>query len=362
MDRIDAIALFSGGLDSILAARLLADQGLNVLCLHMTSPFFGDARQIPYWQNAYGLRIAQHDLGDAFVELLRQPAHGFGKTLNPCVDCKILLLQEAKKIMLAHGAKILATGEVIGQRPMSQRRDVLNTIMREADVKDCLLRPLSAQHLDVTPMEAAGLVDREKLLAIQGRGRQEQLALAQNRFHLAKIPSPSGGCKLTERENARRYWMVLEHSNDPKAKDFDLANTGRQFWLNVGETFYWLSMGRNSRDNDALRALRSEEDALITFPGIPSPVALARYGSQWPDEILKLAGQTTLSYAIKALANSSRASMNVSCQSSSRSFVVEANRQSGFSLPDWETIHTTLKARRRRQLAPENEYRNTSSE
>ncbi|MBO4336204.1 MAG: tRNA(5-methylaminomethyl-2-thiouridylate) methyltransferase [Desulfovibrio sp.] len=355
MDRIDAIVLFSGGLDSILTARLLADQGLRVLCLHMTSPFFGNASQIPFWERAYGLTITQHDLGEAFVELLRKPAHGFGKTLNPCVDCKILLLKEAKQVMLAHGAKILATGEVIGQRPMSQRRDVLNTISREADVKDCLLRPLSALHLDITPMEEAGLVDRQQLLGIQGRGRQEQLSLAKERFHLSHIPSPNGGCKLTESENARRYWMVLEHCPKACAKDFDLANTGRQFWLSWEKSFYWLSMGRNSRDNDCLRALCSEEDALITFPGIPAPVALARFGSQWPDEVIKLAGQTTLSYAIKALSMSSQASMQIKACGRSRSFVVEAERQSGFALPAWETIHSCLKDRRRQELAQNND-------
>ncbi|MBR3664346.1 MAG: tRNA(5-methylaminomethyl-2-thiouridylate) methyltransferase [Desulfovibrio sp.] len=346
METTCAIVLFSGGLDSILAARLLSDLGHKVLCLHMTSPFFGDSRKIASWEHHYGFTIIRKDVSEAFVELLHKPAHGFGKTLNPCVDCKILLLKEAKKIMLEQGAHFLATGEVIGQRPMSQRRDVLNTIIREADVKDCLLRPLSALHLEPTPMEIAGIVDRKKLLGIQGRSRQEQLALARDRFHLTHIPSPAGGCKLTERENARRYWMVLKHLKKPRGRDFDLANTGRQGWLRSGEATYWLSVGRNSCDNDQLRTLLSEEDALISFPSIPAPVALARFGSHWPDEILQLAGQSALSYAIKALSISSQATMKVSCCKSTRTFVVEAKRQSGFNLPEWEAIAANIKEQR----------------
>ncbi len=164
---VDAIVLFSGGLDSILAAKVLEEQGLEVLCLHCISPFFGSRHSIDRWKKIYSLNIVSLDVGREFMQMLcRWPAHGFGKVLNPCVDCKILLLTQAKKYMDKIGATFLATGEVLGQRPMSQRRDTLFLISREANVRDCLLRPLSAQHLPPTPMEENGLVNRDLLPAL----------------------------------------------------------------------------------------------------------------------------------------------------------------------------------------------------
>ena len=215
--------LFSGGLDSILAAKVLEEQGLRVRCLHCHSPFFGEPSAVPRWRRRHALDIDALDVADDFCAMLRErPAHGFGKTLNPCVDCKILLLRRARRYMEEVGACFLATGEVLGQRPMSQRRDVLNVIRREAGVGDILLRPLSARLLEPTPMETSGLVDRERLPAISGRGRHAQLELARH-FGLTDIPTPGGGCKLTEKENARRYWPVLAHLPAPDSGDFALA-------------------------------------------------------------------------------------------------------------------------------------------
>ena len=144
-----AFALFSGGLDSILAARLIMEQGLVVRCLHFVTPFFGKPQLIPHWEKVYGLEVEAVDVGEAFVRLLRErPDHGFGKVMNPCVDCKILMMRKARELMKKWGASFLISGEVLGQRPMSQRRDTLNVIRRDAEVKESLLRPLSAQLLD----------------------------------------------------------------------------------------------------------------------------------------------------------------------------------------------------------------------
>ncbi len=186
-----AFALFSGGLDSILAARLIMEQGLVVRCLHFVTPFFGKPRSIPYWEKVYGLEIEAVDVGEDFVRMLRErPAHGFGKVMNPCVDCKILMMRKAREIMKERGASFIISGEVLGQRPMSQRRDTLNVIRRDAEVRDVLLRPLSAQHLDPTEAERSGLVDRSKLLGFFGRGRKDQMALAE-RMGLTEIPTPA---------------------------------------------------------------------------------------------------------------------------------------------------------------------------
>ena len=195
---VDVVVLFSGGLDSILAAKVLEEQGLRVCCLHCHSPFFGDPGAVERWSNLYGLDIRTLDVSDDFCAMLRaRPAHGFGKVMNPCVDCKILLLRHARLYMESIGARLLATGEVMGQRPMSQRRDVLNAIRRDAGVQDILLRPLSALHLAPTPAEEEGFVDRSRLLGISGRGRKDQLELAK-KYQLPEIPTPGGGCRLAD--------------------------------------------------------------------------------------------------------------------------------------------------------------------
>ena len=301
-DTPQIIVLFSGGLDSLLTAKLLERQGLAVRCLHFYSPFFGGEAMSARWRKTYNLDIVTQNVGPQFAAMLRQrPEHGFGKVLNPCVDCKILLLREARKYMESVGAQALASGEVLGQRPMSQRRDTLNVIMRDAAVADILLRPLCAKHLPPTPVEESGLVDRSRLLGIWGRGRTEQLALAKE-YGIKEIPTPGGGCRLTERENARRYWLVLTRLPDPGASDFTLANLGRQFWHSEGENHYWLCIGRNSADNDLLAAAAGPDDLVLRMRDMPGPLALARNGALWPEDVLRTACQMTASYAPKAVA------------------------------------------------------------
>lgn len=153
----DVLSLLSGGLDSILASRLLQQQEKRVLCLHFTTPFFGKPHPIKKWKEVYGLDVVSVGVGDEFVSMLRNgPEHGFGKVLNPCVDCKILLRRKARGLLHQYGAKVLITREVLGLRPMSQRKDALNIIRNAAGVKDVLLRPLSAQLLPETLAKKAG--------------------------------------------------------------------------------------------------------------------------------------------------------------------------------------------------------------
>ena len=252
-----AFALFSGGLDSILAARLIMEQGLVVRCLHFVTPFFGKPQLIPHWEKVYGLEVEAVDVGEAFVRLLRErPAHGFGKVMNPCVDCKILMMRKARELMKKWGASFLISGEVLGQRPMSQRRDTLNVIRRDAEVKESLLRPLSAQLLD-----------------------------------------PAGGCKLAEKENSRRYWPVLTRLKEPTVEDFELSNIGRQYWF--GD--HWLSMGRNEADNSALERLVRPGDAILRVRDFPSPFALARQLTPWDNETLQDAASLVASYSPKGV-------------------------------------------------------------
>lgn len=354
IDTPDAIVLFSGGLDSILAAKLLQSQGLAVRCLHFTSPFFGDATAVARWRELYGLDIRSLDVSEDFTAMLRRrPAHGFGKVMNPCVDCKILLLRQARLYMEAVGGRVLATGEVLGQRPMSQRRDTLHVIMRDAGVSGLLLRPLCAQHLAPIPAEVEGLVDRSRLLGISGRGRGEQLALAA-RLGLKEIPTPGGGCRLTERENARRYWPVLTRREQPGAADFALANLGRQFWRRAPEAEYWLSVGRNSTDNQRLAAAGGPEDALIALADLPGPLALARGGATWPPPVLEEASALAASYAPKAVAAGAPVILRARWRDGGRELAVMPRRPQGDAAlwrePAWEDARSEIRAEMRAAL------------
>lgn len=299
----DAAALFSGGLDSILAARLIQDQGLAVKCLHFTSPFFGKAEAIPHWRKVYGLDIEAVDIGPEFAAMLAErPVYGFGKVLNPCVDCKILMMRRARGIMRELGVEILISGEVLGQRPMSQRKDTLNVIRRDADVRDALIRPLSARLLEETPAEKSGKIDRSRLGAISGRGRKDQLALAKT-MGITEIPTPAGGCRLTEKENARSYWPVLLHTQNPSAGDFELAATGRQYWnFTGGGAPMHICIGRNQADNEKLLNLVREGDILFKIASFPGPLSLARPfpGHPWDRETIASAAAFAASFSPKA--------------------------------------------------------------
>ena len=336
-----AVTLFSGGLDSILAAKVLQEQGLRVKCLHFTSPFFGKPHLVARWQRLYDLDIACIDVGEAFVAMLAQgPPHGYGKSLNPCVDCKILMAGKAAELMRNYGAFCIASGEVLGQRPMSQRRDTLNIILREAGVKGLLLRPLSAKRLDPTPMELDGRVDRERLHAICGRGRKDQLALAE-KYKLPEIPTPAGGCMLAEIESAKRYWPVLHHAAAPKARDFDLANMGRQYWQGP----HWLLVGRNQADNQRLESFVEPGDYVLKTLGYPGPLGLGRpLRGDWAPEVLHQAAAFLASFSPKA--SKSGGPVQVRVVQGGRESVLEVTpeRSPAWQEPSWDAMKDALKA------------------
>ena len=283
MSRRVALGLFSGGLDSILACRLIADQGVQVKALKFVTPFFDHdllGQQEPYRQkmrHRFGLDVELVDLSDGYIELLRHPEHGFGKNFNPCIDCKILMLTRAKELMDRYGASFLITGEVLGQRPMSQRRDTLNVIERDAVCRDILLRPLSAQLMHPTLPEREGWVDREKLFAFAGRGRKPQISLAR-RMGIADFPAPAGGCVLTDPNLAGRIerfygGLFSIGRSEIEVNDIKLLLVGRHFRLPGG---HWLVMGRNEQENNRLSALQDADDWLLYMPERPGPTALLR--------------------------------------------------------------------------------------
>ena len=297
----NAVALFSGGLDSILAVKVIEEQGLSVKCLHFSSPFFGKELLLDKWSKVYNIDIECVDISNDFINiLLARPEHGFGKLLNPCVDCKILLMRKALEFMKAYNASFIISGEVLGQRPMSQRRDTLNVICREGGVQGLLVRPLSAKLLNPSLAEQHGIVNRELLHDISGRGRKQQLQLASN-YGIQNIPTPAGGCMLAEQENASRYWMVLTRLKEPQVEDFILAHTGRQFWNNQGRGEYWLSVGRDASSNAALHSLVDENDYVFHLRDFAGPLALGRYTVNWNVDVLQDAASFVASYAPKAV-------------------------------------------------------------
>lgn len=341
MERYDALVLFSGGLDSLLTAKILMEQGIKTLCVHFISPFFGMADNIPRWEKIWGLRIKVCDISRDFCSMLTQgPAHGFGSVLNPCVDCKIMILSKAAELLPRYGAKFLATGEVLGQRPMSQRGDTLRLIQNKANVKDILLRPLSALHLERTPMELSGLVDRSRLYGISGRGRTAQLELAK-KFNIENTPSPAGGCLLTEIENGRRYWLIIKRlraknaSPDEALADFRLGRLGRQFWLKDGEKAAWLCVGRNREDNKSLLEAAARDDLTLKINNCVGPIGLARDGAYWNSETLFQAGRLLAAYSREAQKKES-AEISVFHGEKKWKITVPAQKDAGSRfLPEW---------------------------
>ncbi|MEE4166073.1 MAG: phosphoadenosine phosphosulfate reductase family protein, partial [Desulfocapsaceae bacterium] len=212
-----ALSLFSGGLDSICATRLVMEQGVEVIAVKFITPFFGyDILRDPdkYRQETaqkYGINVKVVDISDEYLQLLRNPSHGFGKYFNPCIDCKIFMLSRARTMLEELGASFLITGEVLGQRPMSQRRDTLNVIERDSGNKTVLLRPLSAKLLNETEAERSGLVDRQRLLDFSGRGRSRQISLAKS-YGITDFPAPAGGCILADPILSRRISLIYSGS------------------------------------------------------------------------------------------------------------------------------------------------------
>ncbi len=309
----DAIALFSGGLDSILSVKTVEAQGLRVKCIHFVSPFFGKSHLLPLWRRQFKIDIDAMDVGEQFVHMLRTgPTHGFGKYLNPCVDCKILMMRHVKELLDYYGASCVVSGEVIGQRPMSQRKDTLNIIRRESGLKEELLRPLSAQLLTPTQAELSGLIDREKLHAIHGRGRKDQMRLAKEYgIKDADIPTPAGGCRLTEQENAARYLKVLKHAPHADATYMRLAHTGRQYWSQQGEGEHWLCIGRNASNNTHLEALTETTDHVFRVRDFAGPLALARPLVKWTDTDIQNAASFVASFSPRAVQSNAEVTVSI---------------------------------------------------
>ena len=271
-----AIALLSGGLDSILAAKVMSEQGVEVEGIHFVTSFGGsnsavNRSELERAADKIGIKLTVKDISKEFLEVVQKPRHGYGRGANPCIDCKIFMLKKAKEYMQQTGAAFVVTGEVVGQRPMSQMKDTLNIIEKEAGLKGLLLRPLSAKLLNPTIAEEEGIVDRERLLSISGRSRKEQFSLAE-KFGILEYQQPAGGCLLTDPEFAKKAKDLLEHNNF-SLDDIQLLKIGRHFRISENCK---LVIGRNEKENDAISNLAKEGDLLMGARDLPGPVGLLR--------------------------------------------------------------------------------------
>jgi tRNA-specific 2-thiouridylase len=274
-----AVALYSGGLDSTLAVLVMLRQGVDVTAITFLNHFGCDisdkssCSKDPFAASVkFGFKVKLSHLSDKFLEIVKNPKYGHGKNMNPCIDCRILMLKEAKEFMNLVGADFIITGEVLGQRPMSQRKDCFPMIDKAADVKGLVLRPLSAKFLPVTIPEETGLIDREMLYDFNGRSRKPQMALA-GEFGLTEYPMPAGGCLLTEPVYAFKLRDLLTCNNSPEYKDINLLRLGRHFRFS---TECKIIVGRDNEENEAIKSVAGPEDCLLRVEGVGSPLTIIR--------------------------------------------------------------------------------------
>jgi tRNA U34 2-thiouridine synthase MnmA/TrmU len=293
-----AISLISGGLDSILAAKIIQSQRIEVIPLNFKIPFSQAAKKISSQnQNKIkevaanlGIELKTVDITKEFLELLESPRYGFGSNMNPCIDCKIFMLTKARELLGPWGAEFIITGEVLGQRPMSQNRQSLELIEKRAGLEGLLLRPLSAKLLPETIPEQRSWVQRDKLLGFSGRSRRPQMELARE-LGIKEYPNPAGGCLLTDPEFAKRLKELIAHQ-ELSLENIELLKIGRHFRISPRAK---LMVGRNEKENEELLKLAEENDYLfMPTEKIAGPTSLAR--GEFNEESLKLCCSITCRY------------------------------------------------------------------
>lgn len=285
-----ALSVFSGGLDSMLAAEIIRAQDIEVLALFFETPFFssGKARESA---STIDLPLKVIDITKRHLEVVKAPPHGHGGNMNPCIDCHALMIRCAGELLEKEGAQFIITGEVLGQRPMSQTRGSLAVVARESGFDGLLLRPLSAKCLPLTIPEERGWVDRSRLLDWSGRSRKPQMALAEQ-MGIREYPSPAGGCLLTDIVFSRRLRDLLDNRPDAETREIELLKTGRHFRIGPRTK---LTVGRNKKENQAIQALSQPDDFIFQTTTVPGPTTLV-VGDVSPD-VEALAASITVSYS-----------------------------------------------------------------
>ena len=290
---IRALVLFSGGLDSILTIKLLKEQEIKVTGLSFDSYFF-DTAESKKSAKQLGIDLITKDISKLQLEVVKNPQYGYGSALNPCIDCHGLMFRIAGKIAQQDGYDIVATGEVLSQRPFSQNKEALKKVAKLASVE--ILRPLSAKLLPETTYEKKGFVNRKKLLDISGKSRQRQLKLVK-RYGVKYFPSPAGGCRLTEKEFGKKVSQLLKNDGQDRELDkvdFELLRIGRHFWIDMekyidtnnnksqsidkenkrGNYKVHVALGKNHEENKQLKKSAKKGGILVELEEIMGPIAL----------------------------------------------------------------------------------------
>ena len=291
-----AIALLSGGLDSTLAVKVILEQGIEVEALNFISPFCTCSpkssgclisKQVA---EELGITLQVENVSREYLDIVKHPQYGYGKNLNPCIDCRIFMFKKAAEYMRRRGASFIITGEVLGERPMSQRRDAMYIIERDAFLKGLIVRPLSAKLLPLSIPEKEGWIDREKLLDIQGRSRKPQMALAQ-RWDIKGYACPAGGCLLTDPVFARRLKDLMNDSMDFTLNDVHLLKIGRHLRLSKKAKAI---MGRDEKENKKLMTFVENGDVVIKKNSLPGPITIVK--GEAGEHIKRLAASITAAY------------------------------------------------------------------
>ena len=290
--RPKALVLLSGGLDSMLAAKLIVDQGVDVEAVHFSTPFSKhDDKLIHRFCEELGVGLHRVFLGQEYLDMLVSPKHGYGSQMNPCVDCRILTFTKAKRLAEEVGADFLVTGEVLDERPFSQRRDLMLLIEKEAGLEGKILRPLSAKVLAESEPEKEGIVNREEFFGFRGRRRVPQMELAR-KLGIRKYPNPSGGCLLTDPRFAERLKEHLNHEGSLSLLDAELLKTGRHFRVNGAKVI----VGRNKDENGKLQSIAEKHSlALIEVIGYMGPLTVL--AGEADPETVKTAAAITARYS-----------------------------------------------------------------
>lgn len=274
----------------MLASELIRAQGIEVLGLFFETPFFASP-QARKSADSIALPIKVVDITESHLEMLRNPKHGYGGHMNPCIDCHALMIRSAGEMLEQERASFIITGEVLGQRPMSQNLKALSMVASESGFQKVILRPLSAKRLPITLPEEKGWVDRERLLGFSGRSRKPQMELAE-RLHITEYPSPAGGCLLTDEVFSRRLKDLVSASPHLALREIELLKLGRHFRIGLHTK---LVVGKNEKENHTIHSLSKETDLVLGTVSVPGPTVLV-LGDLTP-ELEDLAASITVSYS-----------------------------------------------------------------
>jgi tRNA-uridine 2-sulfurtransferase len=291
-----AISLLSGGLDSALATKLILDQGIEVVGLHFTSHFASKSDkkrgiQAVKTANELGIRLIIKNKGPEYLEIIKKPRYGYGKNMNPCIDCRIFMLQKTEAIMSQEEAGFLITGEVVGQRPMSQKKHTIELIERRSGLDGLIVRPLSAKLFPPTKPEQEGIVDREKLFNLSGRSRETQYNLVA--FHnMKEFARPGGGCLLTDPIFGCKLKDFMSTEPEFTTKDIEFLTLGRYFRLNKETTLF---LGRNHEENEQLESIWEAPYVLLSPCCFKGPTAVLR--GALTEETVKIAANIMAFYS-----------------------------------------------------------------